>query len=60
MQNDVVHAHLRLLLQSTQRLRVFVAHVAVQSEPGAETHAVIQRREVEDVAPAGVTAAVIH
>lgn len=59
MQDDVIHAELRLLLQSSQRLRVLVAQVAVQRELGAETRAVVQSGEEEDVAPALVTATVV-
>lgn len=59
MQDDVVHAELRLLLQPSQRLRVLVAQVAVQSELGAEAGAVVQSGEEEDVAPALVTPTVV-
>lgn len=59
VQDDVVHAELRLLLQASQRLRVLVAQVAVQSEPGAEAGAVVQSCEEEHVAPALVAPAVV-
>lgn len=59
VQDDIVHAELRLLLQSSQRLRVLVAQVAIKSEPGAETSAVIQSGEEEHVAPAFITATVV-
>lgn len=60
MQDDIVHAELRLLLQASQRLRVLVAQVTVQSKPGAEAGAVVQSGEGEHVAPAVVTATVVH
>lgn len=59
VQDDVVHAELRLLLQSSQGLRVLVAQVAVQGELGAEARAVVQSGEEEDVAPALVAPAVV-
>lgn len=59
VQDDVVHAELGLLLQSSQRLRVLVAQVAIQGELGAESRAVVQSGEEEDVAPALVTATVV-
>lgn len=59
MQDDVVHAELRLLLQPSQRLRVLVAQVAIQGKLGAEAGAVVESGEEEDVAPALVAATVV-
>lgn len=59
MQDGIIHAELRLLLQASQRLRVLVAQVAVQGELGAETGAVVQSGEEEDIAPALVAPTVV-
>lgn len=59
VQDDVVHAELRLLLQPSQRLRVLVAQVAIQRKLGAEAGAVVESGEEEDVAPALVAATVV-
>lgn len=60
VQDDVIHAKLCLLLQSSQRLRVLIAHVTVQSKPGTEAGAVIQSSEGEHIAPALITPTVVH
>lgn len=60
MKDDIVHAQLGLLLQSSQRLRVLVAQVAVEGKPRTKTDTVIQGREGEHVAPACIAAAVVH
>lgn len=59
VQDGIVHAELRILLQSSQRLRVLVAQVPVQSKSGTEACAVVQRSEGEHVAPALVTPTVV-
>lgn len=59
MQDDIIHAKLCLLLQSSQRLGVLIAQVTIQSKPGAETRAVIQSSEGEHVAPALITPTVV-
>ncbi len=59
VQDSIIHAKLCLLLQSSQRLRVLIAQVTVQSKPGTETCAVIQSSEGEHVAPAIVTPTVV-
>lgn len=59
VQDDIIHAKLCLLLQSSQRLRVLIAQVTVQSKPGTKTRAVIQSSEVEQVAPALTTPTVV-
>lgn len=60
VQDDIIHAKLRLLLQPSQRLRVLVAQVSVQSKPGTETSAVIQGSEEEHIAPAHITPTVVR
>lgn len=59
VQDHIVHAKLRLLLQPSQRLRVLIAQVSIQSKPGTETSAVIQSSEGEHIAPALITPAVV-
>lgn len=59
VQDGIVHAKLCLLLQASQRLRVLVAQVPVESEPGAETSAVVQSSEGEHVTPAHIAPAVV-
>lgn len=59
VQDDIIHAKLGLLLQSSQRLRVLIAQVTIQSKPGTKTRAVIQSSEVEQVAPAFITPTVV-
>ena len=60
VQDDIIHAKLRLLLQPSQRLWVLVAQVSVQSNPGTETGAVVQGSEEEHIAPAHVTPTVVR
>lgn len=60
VQDDVIHAKLRFLLQSSQGLRVLVAQVSIQSKSGTEPGAVIQSSEHEHVTPALVTPTVVH
>lgn len=60
MQDDVIHAQLRFLLQSSQGLRVLVAQVSIQSKPGTEPGAVVQGSEHEHVTPALVTPTVVR
>lgn len=60
VQDGVVHAELRFLLQAGQGLRVLVAQVSVQSKPGTEPGAVIQSSEHERVTPALITPTVVN
>ena len=60
VQDDIVHAELRLLLQPSQRLRVLIAQVTIQSKPGAEASAVIQSSEEEHIAPALIAPTVVN
>lgn len=60
VQDDVIHAQLRFLLQPSQGLRVLVAQVSIQSEPGTEPGAVVQGSEHEHITPALVTPTVVH
>lgn len=60
VQDDVIHAQLRFLLQSSQGLRVLVAQVSVQSNPGTEPGAVVQGSEHEHITPSLVTPTVVH
>lgn len=60
VQDDVIHAKLRFLLQSSQGLRVLITQVSIQSKPGSEPGAVIQSSEHEHVTPALITPTVVH
>lgn len=59
MQDDVIHSHLSVLLQSRERLRVLVAQIPIESKSGTKTRAVIQSSEGEHVTPALITATVV-
>lgn len=59
MQDDVIHANLSVLLQSSERLRVLVAQIPIESKSGTKTGAVIQSSEGEHVTPAFIAATVV-